>query len=958
MPPIDDTVKGFIEEVKSYIDPITEGLQIFNGSPDQWDTLEEIHRLVHTIKGASSLLDFKGLSHIAGEMEKALDDLFSGEITFSEGLFHTMMETVSQIQTYCDEIMVGDLNEEAMLKETISVYRRIRNLPADGDAEAFNKLWESNFETASDAFETEYETPDTQEDFFNELIQGFYLEAEEHMENMARFLNHLDAQVENQTLLTSSHREAIAQVRRSVHTVKGAAGMVKLDEISKWAHEIEDLLDWLYEEAEIIDKPLISLLYEATDMLGLYITAPSHVEIDKIETMRRQFKAMTGAEAAGFKSVEDVPADTETEVTEERETAEILEPRSERVDLDEFIPTAELGYGKTLRINTEKVDDLVNLSGELSIALSGCEQKMELFTSSLNELELSRDRLRTIARDLETDYEVKAIQGLGTSFASAITDGSSALQTGVFEEFDSLELDRYTEFNLMVRSLAESVVDIGAINSQMLSIYSDLEGFLNRQRVLLSELQNNMMLIRMTPMASISNRMRQTVREVSRDLEKQVKLIIEGEEIELDRQIWDKITDPLMHILRNSIDHGIESQEERLAAGKPGGGTIKVWAAREGNQVVIRIADDGKGIDYEEIRETARRSAFTDRVEEMSDEELALMIFEPGFSTRHHITQFSGRGVGMDVVKENIESLKGTVSVHSLKGQGVQFTIRIPLTLAVVEAILFNLGKNKYAVPLNDVVEVFRVDPGSIRDNPENEIEIEGDVLPLFNLTNLLIRDNEAANDEAAPDYKILLVLKVGGKRIAVAIENMIGKQEIVIKSLGSHLKHVKGVSGATILGDGSIIPILNVEELIGAGPLVGKAEGEDFKPLISKPLEILVVDDSVSVRQVVARLLKIQGWKTMAAKDGIEALEVIRERQPDLIILDIEMPRMNGYEFLNTINAQPRFKDTPVIMLTSRATSKHREKAVSLGAKGFVVKPYKDDEFIDIILKLTGEGT
>ncbi|MCJ7773270.1 MAG: response regulator, partial [Desulfobacterales bacterium] len=329
----------------------------------------------------------------------------------------------------------------------------------------------------------------------------------------------------------------------------------------------------------------------------------------------------------------------------------------------------------------------------------------------------------------------------------------------------------------------------------------------------------------------------------------------------------------------------------------------------------------------------------------------------PGFSTSETVTQFSGRGVGLDVVKDNIESLKGSVNVRSVKNQGVQFTIRIPLTLAVADALLFTVNKQQYAIPLNDVREIYRVSPGSITDEKEGLLTIEDEVLPLFNLGKILRKDQAADADSNAEDYTIVFVLEINDRRVTVAIEKMIGKREIVIKSLGSHLKHVKGISGATILGDGSVVPILNIEELIGAGPIIAAGINEEFKPITGKHLEILIVDDSVSVRQVVARLIESQGWKTQTAKDGVEALEKIRESQPDLIVLDIEMPRMNGYEFLNAMNVQPRFKNTPVVMLTSRATSKHREKAISLGARGFIVKPYKDDEFIEIVMRLTGES-
>jgi chemosensory pili system protein ChpA (sensor histidine kinase/response regulator) len=279
------------------------------------------------------------------------------------------------------------------------------------------------------------------------------------------------------------------------------------------------------------------------------------------------------------------------------------------------------------------------------------------------------------------------------------------------------------------------------------------------------------------------------------------------------------------------------------------------------------------------------------------------------------------------------------------------------LTLAIAESLLFALDKQQYAIPLSDVGEVFRVGADTIPEDHEGELEIDGETLPLFNLRKILNKNKSKEDTPTVSGDHIVLVLDVGGRRMAVTIENMIGKKEIVIKSLGDHLKHVKGISGATILGDGRVVPILNIEELVGSGPIITAGSEDTFQQIVGKQLEILIVDDSVSVRQVVARLMESQGWKTKTAKDGVEALEKIRESIPDLIVLDIEMPRMNGYEFLNAMFAQQRYKNVPVVMLTSRATSKHREKAMSLGAKGFVVKPYKNDEFINIIKRLTGEG-
>jgi chemosensory pili system protein ChpA (sensor histidine kinase/response regulator) len=600
----------------------------------------------------------------------------------------------------------------------------------------------------------------------------------------------------------------------------------------------------------------------------------------------------------------------------------------------------------------ERVDDLVNLGGELIIALSALDQKMESFNEAVNDIELARDKLKKIASDLEVSYEVKALEKLRTLPDFTADEGDKTLLTGKFDDFDTLELDRYSELNLIIRMLNESAVDVGALHTQLRNLHIDLDGHLTRQRVILSELQDKMMRVRMTPLSFITNKLRRTAREVAGNLNKKVKLVITGENIELDRLIWEKLTDPLMHLLRNAVDHGIEPGELRQALGKPPVATVKLDTSREGNQVVIRIADDGAGLNYHAIRATALRMQLADNVEELSEDKLSRYIFYPGFSTRDEISEVSGRGVGMDVVKKNIQDLKGVIRIASEKGIGTQFTVRIPLTLASMKALLFIAGKQTFAIALNDVSEIIHLNPESVLGPSNDAMRLNDEILPLFNMLELL-----NAESKSVSEYPVTLIVESGGKRYALVIDSLLGQREIVIKSLGSHLHYVKGISGATIMGDGSVVPILNIDEFIGAPETTFEAAVEDERLMIERPLEIMVVDDSVSIRQVVSRLIASQGWKVKTAKDGIDAMEKLRESRPHLIVLDIEMPRMNGYEFLGALKAQSGYEDIPVVMLTSRTAAKHREKAEALGARGFVVKPYNDDEFIRLIQHLTGRG-
>jgi chemosensory pili system protein ChpA (sensor histidine kinase/response regulator) len=798
-----------------------------------------------------------------------------------------------------------------------------------------------------------------------QLLESFYEEAEEHLEDLGRSLNVLDNQVKKTISISPLLREESRRIRRSVHTLKGAAAVIGFQDFAAYAHSLEDLLDWLFEEARKISPEIVAVLAESSDLLERIITKPQLHYSGKVQSLKNQYK----------KIMEQDHSKKETTVEESKSDAgqeriiklnKILYAKKSaeeniQTDLFEEFPqpddVSELGarFTKTLRVDMARFDDLVNLTAELIIALSAFDQKMETFTDSVNDLELYRERLKQISRDLEVSYEVEALKQLKAIPDLFVANSSKAMQTGDFEDFDTLELDRYSELNLIIRKLNESAVDVGALHTQLSNLHSDFDGRLTRQRVILSELQDKMMRLRMAPISTITHKLHQTVREVAGTLDKKVKLVVTGEGIELDKLIWKKLADPLMHLLRNAVDHGIEQQDVRQSLGKPPVATIKLAASREGNLVVIRIADDGAGLDYPAIQETVRKMRLSDRVDELSNDELSQFIFYPGFSTRTEISEISGRGVGMDVVKENIQNLKGAIRVTSEKKRGTKFTIRMPLTLAAVQALLFTVRGQTYAIALNEISEIIRLNPKNILGPNRDAIRLDDKVLPLFHMKDLLSAGTRDVESAPGAEYPITLVIETGGRRGTLMIDTLVGQKEIVIKSLGSHLRYVKGVSGATIMGDGSVIPILNLEELLGSQTTILEDTHTDTELIIERPLNIMVVDDSVSIRQVVSRLMEDQGWKVTTAKDGIDALDRLSESRPDLIVLDIEMPRMNGYEFLGALKAEIRFENIPVVMLTSRTATKHRDKAKAMGASGFIVKPYNDDEFVRLILKLTG---
>lgn len=1017
--PVNEIISGYIEEVQTYIPSLTQGIESLQKDYEQEEIIDELHSLVHTVQGASSMVGIFGLSNITLLMANALSEIKNNTFKLNEDACNLIALTVNRIEKYCDDILSDGVNSHAILKEIIPLYRRLLNMPEEKDQEAVSSVLEQvpeyeggpdssgslDFPDFSDdvADDEIYELPDDMleditaddiladdipdpkpvepgeksgreqaqmPDIIPELLDSFYEEAKEHMEDLDGSLNTLESQITSQVEMSDAQKEIIRKIRRSVHTVKGAAAVIGLSNISSWGHIMEDFLDWLYEETKTIDPAIVELLMDSGDLLASIIASPLDPQTSKCEHIKKQYNTIIGTDPGDSDENEQGETGSDLNVSDLSVSGDLKEEIVEKSPepRQEPVPDNFSRQTQTLRVGTERVDELVNLTGELIIASSAFDQQMSVFIEAANELEWARNRLREIARNMEVGYEVKALGNLKTlkKQAEAVNacepDTPDQVQTQVETqagpaEFDSLELDSYSELSMIIRTLNELSIDVSAIYTRYTGLHSEFDGHINRQRVLLSELQDKMMKVRMLPMSTLSNKLRRTVREVSKMLGKKIRLVIIGEEIELDRLVWEKITDPLMHLLRNSSDHGIEFPEIRKKKNKPQVATIKLEAYREGNQVIIRISDDGAGLNYENIKKKAIQTGFINKGTQISEQELASLIFKPGLSTTDKISQVSGRGVGMDVVRENIQELKGSVRVASEKDRGTQFTIRIPLTFAAVRALLFSVSDQTLAIALNEISDIIRIEPQNLIDSPTRAIKTGDKILPLYSLKHFIKSGNIPKDKSVYEQNPIVLVTGSGNDQKALEIDTLIGQQEIVIKSTGSHLRYVKGISGVTIIGDGNVVPILNIPELIGtdtAGSADSGAAAFDHEVITEKPLSIMIVDDSVSIRQVVSRLIEDQGWTFRIAKDGLDALEKLQDGIPDLILLDVEMPRMNGYEFLSAIGAEPGYKNVPVVMLTSRVTKKHREKAIALGAREFVAKPYNDSEFIELILSLT----
>lgn len=1014
-----DITHDFINELKDYIPALREnaGNLMDTGSEKLPADLNEFHRLVHTIRGASSLVKLDDLTKVAAELEEVLEIIIANRLDVDAKVCKAIANAIDYFDTFAKATLSGDDVDEARSATIIEALLAVRESSVKKDGRDLlsnflsspDQIWDDGFDPEADAFaagsldatvdcliagdnntadlianedlevleatckdgtksidvtmsghrQAEDDLQDPVDLSDQALLEGFFQEAEDHFQDLGKALEVLEKQISSPTAMTPESKELIRLIRRSVHTIKGAAAVIKLKTIAAWGHEVEDLLDWLYEEADTITPENVEVLANATDVLERYVAAPQKIDQKQLEQLRFAFKQMMGRDQDDPSSMDQVPS---AGLTARPDNSDSMPPSEDPQPPTDgrsapgpgrHMQPPDLGQVKSLRVDMTKIESLVNLSSELTIALSAFDQDMEGLGILIGEIDQARSRLKRTARDLELGYEVKAIQQLGAAPALAAAGGDAS----AFSDFDLLELDRYSELNLIIRSLSETAVDVSTISRQLSDIYGGFDAYLNRLRILLSELNEKTMRMRMTPMSTMINRLRRTVRETAAKLNKKVRLSIEGDHIELDKRVWEKLADPFMHLLRNAVDHGIETPDVRKAAGKPEIATVRIAAAYQGNQVVIRVTDDGAGLDYDVIREAfavARSGGETDAPDTQA---LANLIFQPGFSTCQAISEVSGRGVGLDVVKDNILGLNGTVCVEtSEKNVGTTFRITLPLTMAVMKALLFEVGGRRYAMALYDIKEILRLNPEKITGDKNKAVDIGGRRLPYYHLAEYLAEVVPDPSYRSGDRRPLVLIVDTESWQGVVAIDRMLGQREIVIKSLGTHLRYVKGVDGATVMGDGQVVPILNIEDLLKPGPVEQPRfdRSERTAHAQQQPLEILVVDDSVSVRTVVARLMQRQGWQVRTAKDGIEAIERVHTRKPDLIILDVEMPRMNGYEFMSSLRAQDAFKETPVIMLTSRASAKHREKAEALGVNGFMTKPYENEAFVALVRRLS----
>jgi chemosensory pili system protein ChpA (sensor histidine kinase/response regulator) len=603
----------------------------------------------------------------------------------------------------------------------------------------------------------------------------------------------------------------------------------------------------------------------------------------------------------------------------------------------EPVPTGD--RPEMARVDAELLDQLLNIAGEVSISRARLEQQLGSFEFNLGELSRTVTRLKEQLRKLEIETETQILH-------------RHEDEAGHRSDFDPLELDRYSTIQQFSRALAETASDVASIQQLLENMAQDTQNLLQQQARTVTELQNGLMRTRMVPFQRHVQRLARIVRQAAADTGKRAELVVEGAAGELDRQVLERMLPPFEHILRNAVVHGIEPPDVRTSHGKTDTGTIRLALQREGAEVTVKVSDDGAGMNLAAIREKAATLGLVAPGRVLSDEDAMQLILEPGFSTAGTVTQQAGRGVGMDVVATEIKRLGGALHMETRAGEGTQFTIRLPFTLAISHALVVRTGDEYYALPLPTVEGVLRLPKAQVSAHLGREAPVfeHGGQKYRFQYLATFVGLEPSPLPDGDVTVPVVLV-RAGEHSTGLVADELIGSREIVVKSVGPQISSIRGISGATILGDGRIVIILDIGALVrsewrGQWPTPVR-EKADRRTLA------LVVDDSITVRRVTQRLLERNGMRVIAARDGLDAVTILQEHVPDVILLDIEMPRMDGYEVAAHVRADPRLKDVPIIMITSRTGEKHRARAIELGVDDFLGKPYQEAQLLDAIAPL-----
>ena len=750
------------------------------------------------------------------------------------------------------------------------------------------------------------------------------------------------------------NQSARMEVLRALHTLKGSARLAGAMRLGEMAHRIESEIEQLGSDAAATQEfePLVARFdamqaafegLRRADVAGAeaFVAPPAAVEL------------LAGSPVPGG----GAPAPDVVQALDNAATASGTGSRKLTIPPPQAMIMQPLRQAATasIRVRSQLLDRMVNQAGEVMITRSRLEAELGQLRGSLGDMTGNLNRLRQQLRDIELQAE--------TQMQSRLAQAKEA-QAG----FDPLEFDRFTRVQELTRMMAESVNDVATVQRTLQRTVESTEDDLIAQARQTRELQRDLLRTRMVEFEGMSERLYRVVRQASKETGKQVRLDLLGGTIEMDRGMLDRMTPAFEHLLRNCVAHGIESPQERATGGKEPVGLITVHLRQEGNDVSVDFSDDGAGLNLSRIREKAMSLGLVRDDQPLDDQAAANLIFLPGFTTATEVTELAGRGIGMDVVRAEVNALGGRIETSTESGKGTHFKLVLPLTTAVTQVVMIRAGNQTVGVPAN-VVEVVRRTPARELQQAYNAgtLDVAGEAVPFFWSGALLQVSNQSAEVQAKNTP--VVVFRSAAQRIALHVDEVLGNQEVVVKNLGPQLSRLPGLAGMSVLASGAVVLIYNPVALAAvygqqarswsadrAEPhvLEGSVGGAAKAPALGSgrpqiPL-ILVVDDSITVRRVTQRLLQREGYRVAMAADGLQALERLQEELPAVVLSDIEMPRMDGFDLARNIRGDARLKDLPIIMITSRIAEKHREHAMELGVDHYLGKPYSEEELMSLV--------
>lgn len=928
----------FLEEARNHL----ATLQREFGSLEtdmEMPTPHEMYRAAHTLAGIAGTVGLAEINRLGLAFEHALLRRDQASRPGSLEALVVIRQTIAEIEVMLSQVGEGRNPEAAphLVDSLDGLYPTpLIEAAESAPAEAAPPTAEPQ-KTAQPAFTVE--TPQLHDELDEQLLPIFLEEALDLNDSITTQLRAWRSDPAN--------GEIARTLARLLHTMKGSARMVGAMNLGEITHAIETRVEVAHRTGsaplELIDE--IDSAYDAIiqivdrlqrgEALDLPATVPEAVPAAAVV-------ADTASETAGKPAAEAGAPIAQTPVAAPATDSRRQERRQSRLPAEADTETESGTQRAMLRVRADLIDRLVNEAGELSIARARIEGEMRGLKESLLDLTENVIRLRRQLRDIEIQAESQM------QSRTAIADERHA-------GFDPLEIDRFTRFQELTRMMAESVNDVATVQQNLLKNLDDANAAILAQARLNREVQQELMSVRMVPFGSVADRLYRIVRQTSKELGKRANLEIRGGQVEVDRSVLDKMGAPLEHMLRNAIAHGLEDRETRVAQGKQDIGEISLTLTQEGNEIILNFSDDGSGLDFERIRTRGIAAGLLGADEEADTARLVDLIFTPGFSTASELSQISGRGIGMDIVKTEVTSLGGRIEVVSTPGKGTAFRLYIPLTLAVTQALLVRTGSRMYAIPSVMIEQVLDLkDAALARIRDAGAAEWMGNHYP-FNFLPHLLGDTQAL-PEMRRQYWVLL-LRSGNQRIAVQVDELKGNQEVVVKNIGQQLARVIGIDGATVLGNGQVVLILNPVALTSHAPAVAFATPIPTLQTTSSASEasstlptVMVVDDSLTVRKITGRLLAREGYQVLTAKDGVDGLEQLLDVVPDVLLVDIEMPRMDGFDFTRNVRADARLKNIPIIMITSRTADKHRNYALEIGVNQYLGKPYQEDELLGLV--------